>query len=325
MRKRKIGYRIAFVMLGLCLIALTFLMFVLPAAKAGKAPELTVRSTPELIQRGKYLANHVAICMDCHSSRDWSRYSGPPIAGTFGAGGEVFNRDMGFPGVFYSKNITPAHLRDWSDGDILHAFTAGVNKQGKALFPIMPYLYYNKMDPEDAYAIIAYLRTLNPIDKTVPDRVVDFPMDLIINTIPLKTDLRPKPPKSDIIAYGGYLTMVAGCAECHTREKNGQIVQSLRFGGGRAFKMPDGILYSANITPDPVNGIGKWTASDFVKKFKFYADMAALGKLKPGDKNTVMPWSMYSGMDTTDLQAIYAYLHSIKPIRLSNSAEVAGL
>jgi cytochrome c553 len=325
MRKKRLGYKIILVVIGLCVLALLFLEIALPAAKAGKAPALSVKVTPDVVQRGAYLANHVAVCMDCHSARDWSRYSGPPVAGTFGQGGEVFNQDMGFPGVFYSRNITPAHLKDWTDGEILHAFTAGVNKEGKALFPIMPYPYYNKMAPGDAYAIIAYLRTLTPINKAVPDRVVDFPMNLIINSIPMATDLQPMPPKTDKKAYGGYLTMMAGCAECHTRANKGQIIEELRFAGGRTFKMPEGLLYSANITPDTLTGIGKWTEADFVNKFKFYSDSAALGQLKRGDKNTLMPWSMYAGMDTTDLQAIYAYLHSIKPIRLSNLAKVSGL
>src|SRR5687768_8942224 len=73
----------------------------------GDAPDLQVQRTPERIERGKYLANAVAVCMDCHSTRDWSKFSGPIKPGTFGQGGERFDHSMGFPGIYYSKNITP--------------------------------------------------------------------------------------------------------------------------------------------------------------------------------------------------------------------------
>ena len=46
--------------------------------------------TKERIERGKYLANKVMVCVDCHSKRDWSKYSGPIVPGTEGMGGEVF-------------------------------------------------------------------------------------------------------------------------------------------------------------------------------------------------------------------------------------------
>ncbi len=39
----------------------------------GPAPDLDVGDSPELIARGEYLANHVTVCMDCHSTRDWDK------------------------------------------------------------------------------------------------------------------------------------------------------------------------------------------------------------------------------------------------------------
>lgn len=61
----------------------------------GKAPVITVTSSPERIENGRYLANHVTVCMDCHSSRDWTLFAGPMKKDGFGAGGEVFNEEMG--------------------------------------------------------------------------------------------------------------------------------------------------------------------------------------------------------------------------------------
>src|SRR5688572_18864680 len=73
----------------------------------GPPPEMTIERTPERIERGKYLANSVTICMDCHSTRDWSRFAGPMLPDSLGGGGEVFDQNMGFPGKFVAANITP--------------------------------------------------------------------------------------------------------------------------------------------------------------------------------------------------------------------------
>ena len=50
----------------------------------GDAPDLHIAITPERVQHGDYLANHVSLCMDCHSTRDWERFSGPLVTGTNG-------------------------------------------------------------------------------------------------------------------------------------------------------------------------------------------------------------------------------------------------
>lgn len=311
--KRARKFNFWFLSIAAVIIAISLVLYYLPIIRtrdtklSAKLPQVT----PEVIARGAYLANHVTICMDCHGERDWTRYSGPPVKGTAGTGGEVFNQQMGFPGVFYAKNITPGHLANWTDDQVLRAFTTGVKPDGEVLFPVMPYPYYRHLDPTDAAAIIAYIRTLKPSAKQSPPRSIDFPMNLLLRLIPQPADFKPMPPKTDRVAYGGYLTTIAGCAECHTPATHGHIDQARLFAGGRLFKMPSGDLYSSNITPDSTTGIGQWTEHNFVAKFKFYADTANLGQMRPGDQNTIMPWSMYSGMDSTDLAAIYAYLRSL--------------
>ncbi len=279
----------------------------------GDAPDLHIAITPERVQHGDYLANHVSLCMDCHSTRDWKRFSGPLVTGTNGKGGEFFNEDMGFPGKFYAKNITPANIKDWTDGEIFRTITTGVDKWGNALFPVMPYHYYGKMDKEDIYDIIAYIRSLPPIENATPDREVDFPMNFIVNTIPSKAALVEKPSKSDTIKYGAYLTNAAACMECHTPVKKGQIIPELAFSGGRVFKMPNGEVHSANISPDKVSGIGNWTAEQFVTRFKTFTDPANTPLLGTDEINTIMPWAMLGGMDTSDLRSIFAYLQTVKP------------
>ncbi|MEO8962030.1 MAG: cytochrome C, partial [Ginsengibacter sp.] len=270
----------------------SYVKFGLP--DVGAAPDLHVTATPERVQHGNYLANHVTLCMDCHSTRDWKRFSGPMIPGTNGKGGEFFNKDMGFPGEFYSKNITPANLKDWTDGEIFRAITTGVDKWGNGLFPVMPYHNYGKMDKEDIYDIIAYIRSLPPITNKTPDHRVDFPMNFILNTIPAKASFTEEPPKSDTLKYGAYLTNAAACMECHTPVNKGQVIPDMAFSGGRVFKMPNGEVHSANITPDKVSGIGNWTAEEFVARFKVFADTANTPIIASGEVNTIMPWEMFA-------------------------------
>ncbi|MEO6836760.1 MAG: cytochrome C [Ginsengibacter sp.] len=291
---------------------LSYVKFALP--NVGAAPDLHIAITPERVQHGEYLANHVSLCMDCHSTRDWSKYSGPMTPGTNGKGGELFNEKLGFPGTFYSKNITPANIKDWTDGEIFRTITTGEDKFGNALFPVMPYHYYGKMDKEDIYDIIAYIRSLPPIENSVPDRKIDFPMNFIVNTIPAKASFVVKPPKSDTIKYGAYMVNAAACMECHTPVKKGQVIPELAFSGGRDFHMPNGVVNSANITSDKVTGIGGWTAEQFVARFKAYENPANVRKMGATDVNTIMPWTMLGGMDTSDLRSIYAYLQTLKPI-----------
>ena len=309
---KKILLTILVILIVFILGAVSYIIIALPNVQP--SPKLSIIYSPERIARGEYLANHVTICMDCHSTRDWSRFAGPVIPGTLGKGGELFDETAGFPGVFYSKNITPDHLAKWTDGEIYRAITTGVSKNGDPLFPVMPYAYYGKLEREDIYSIIAYLRTLDPIINESPEHKVNFPMNFILNTIPKDGIPYTKPPKTDTLAYGLYMVNAAACMECHTPVKRGKIIEEKAFTGGREFKMPNGWLRSANITPDMETGIGSWTADIFIKRFQAYKDSDKLPKISKNQINTIMPWVMYGGMDSTDLLAIYKYLVSLKPV-----------
>lgn len=311
--KRKHCFKWWLLSIGALIIILLLFLYYLPLLRtsAVRMPILKLTDSSKLLHRGAYLANHVAVCMDCHSERDWSRYSGPLVPGTEGGGGEIFNREMGFPGTFYSKNITPTHLGTWTDDELLTAVTTGVKPNGEILFPVMPYPYYRHLDPEDAVAIIAYIRTLAPKLTEVPERTIDFPMQLLMRLVPRSTAFKPKPARNDRVAYGKYLATIAGCAECHSPVEKGQVIQDQLYAGGRLFKMPAGDLYSPNLTADSATGLGLWSEQAFINRFKFFADSANLRTVGPRDQNTIMPWSMYSGMDTADLGAIYAYLRSL--------------
>ena len=279
----------------------------------GPAPTIKVAMTSEAIARGYYLTNHVVACIYCHSKQEDTKMWYPVIPGTEGAGGRIFPG----PGVYYAANLTPYHLGTWTDVEILRAFTTGVNKDGKALFPIMPYLSFGKMDENDAMAIVAYLRTLKPIENDVPASHSKFPMNLIEGTIPTKAQFEQRPDKADVVRYGAYLANLANCIECHTvRGSFGSRKKGSEFSGGQEFPLPTGgTIRSANLTPDIKTGIGAWTKETFVARFKAFDNQAAANsKAARNSYNSIMPWLSFAGMTDEDLGAIYAYLRSVKPI-----------
>lgn len=143
----------------------SYLKFMLP--DAGPAPDITIEPTEERIERGEYLANAVMVCVDCHSMRDFTKYADPVTGARFAGGGEEFTKELGAPGDFYAPNLTPYNLKDWTDDEIYRAITAGVSKDGRALFPGMPYHLYGQASKEDIYAVIAYLRTLEPVENQI--------------------------------------------------------------------------------------------------------------------------------------------------------------
>tara|TARA_R110000868_G_scaffold383578_8_gene650695 strand:+ start:8195 stop:9187 length:993 start_codon:yes stop_codon:yes gene_type:complete len=286
------------------------------------APNLTIELTPERIERGEFLANNVYVCMDCHTDRDYSRFGLVVDEATLGKGGNLFGRENGFPGDYYAKNLTPYHLGEWTDGEIFRAVTTGVSKDGHALFPIMPYTNYRRVDKEDIYDIIAYLRTLESIEHDVPASSSAFPMNFIINTIPSEPEFIEKPDISDRIAYGKYLTIAGSCADCHTPiDGQGTPLPGMDFAGGMDFNIPTGgTVFSANITPHETTGIGAWTEEMFIARFKQFQDSTNIinsALVEPGTFNTEMPWRYYSKMSEEDLGAIFAYLQTLEPVEHS--------
>ena len=313
--KRKF-LRILLILIGIILVAIGGLLAYVKTSlpNVGDAPDLKVEATPERIERGKYLANYVMLCIDCHSTRDWNIFSGPLVAGSEGMGGEVFDQQFGFPGRYVAPNITPYGLKDWTDGEIFRAITSGVSKDGRPLFPIMPHPNFGQTDSLDIISVIAYIRTLQPIEHNVDESKSDFPMNFIIHTIPQKAKFSPTPDKSNKVAYGGHLVNKSLCANCHTKFEKGKFIGE-PFEGGREFPMPDGsILRSANLTPHQT-GIGAWTEEMFIQKFKLYADSSYVPR-KPEELGyqTFMPWTMYAQMTEEDLSSMYAYFQSLTPI-----------
>jgi mono/diheme cytochrome c family protein len=284
-------------------------------------PPTSVRlpSTPEVVARGKYLFTHVAVCADCHSRRDWSKFAGPIDPSTLGVGGEEFAPELipTLPGRLYGRNLTPAAIGNWTDGEIVRAITSGVTKDGRPLFPTMPYLNFGGAARDDIEAIVAYMRTLTPVPNRVPEREVSQLRHLMARTLPQPARFRHRPPASDKVAYGGYLANLAGCRDCHTPvDEHGDPRSGMDFAGGFEFRFPGGgSVRAANITPDADTGIGNMSEQIFVNRFKLYERIPDRVLTREQQRiQTVMPWKLFAGMTRDDLSAIYAYLRQRKPV-----------
>lgn len=296
---------------GMLLYVKTFL------PNVGAAPDLNLKYTPEMIERGRYLAGSVMGCIDCHAQRDFSYFAGPVIESTRGQGGEFWDENLNFPGKMYAPNITPANLGTWTDGEIFRAITGGVDRDGNALFPIMPYHQYGKLPKEDIYAVIAYIRTLEPVEKDFPARELDFPLNFIVNLMPAKPTHHLESSSNDPVKRGEYLITAAACYDCHTPMEKGRYIEEMAYAGGADFRFANGdIVRAANITPDGETGIGNWTEEMFLSRFKAYADSAYVPKkATKGEFNTFMPWEYYSNLKEEDLKAMFAYLKSLEPMK----------
>jgi hypothetical protein len=292
---------------------LGYLFYAFPKVPA--AGEYRIEATPERLARGKYLNDHVLGCTTCHSERDWTRFSGPVKPDTIGIGGQVFA--LGPAGTLYSKNITPAAIGSWSDGELLRSVTAGVSRDGTPLFPLMPYPHFGVMADDDIHAVLAYVRSLKAIENlNIPERDLNFPLNLIVRTIPEPAAPGTRPPVTDKLAYGRYMLRSALCGDCHTPiDDQGTPLPGMDFAGGMEFVETGYRSRSANITPDADTGIGTWTEQQFIDRFKSFEGVPppVLSETERR-QNTTMPWTAYAGMTREDLGAIYAALRAQKPV-----------
>ena len=279
----------------------------LPASRP--APDVKAPTSPEALARGKYIVEHNAGCLACHSKIDESQPGDAVQVGTEG-GGRDFGNLPGFPGHIRSPNITPDKehgIGNWTDGEVLRALREGVDKNGRPLFPIMPYLHYaNRFSDDDALAVVGYLRTLKPLPTDPGPMEVNFPVSMFSRAAPRPLAQPAGPEPTDPTARGKWLIEVGSCIECHTQMDKGQPIPGMEFAGGAKFPTPRGDLYTPNITSDQATGIGSYTDDDLMRVF-------SEGKGKDGRTLYVMPWSFLKGMTDEDKHALIAGLRAIPP------------
>lgn len=118
------------------------------------------------VERGKYLVTIMG-CGDCHTP---GNFLGKPDFSKNLAGSDVGFAIPGL-GAFFGRNLTPdkkTGLGDWTAEQIIVALTTGIRPDGRRLAPVMPSMDFAALEPKDADAIAAYLKSLPPIENAVP-------------------------------------------------------------------------------------------------------------------------------------------------------------
>jgi len=276
-------------LLGLLVLAFVVL-YLIGTAKINKKYRVPVETVsiptdPESIQRGEHLAT-IHICTRCH---------------TESLSGELYFVAPGLVSI-PSPNLTAGIGgigRDYTDEDWVRAIRHGVGRNGKAIF-IMPSNAYYYMSDEDLGALIAYMKSLPPVDKELPGKRIEpigrlmmalgmfppFPVDQIDHA--KRPTAGPKPGVT--VAYGEYLART--CKECHGEKLNGKPL------GPPGQEVP---------TPNLTSGgdLGSWTEQDFFNTLR--TGTTPSGRLLRDD----MPWKYFGKMSDDELKAVWIYLQSL--------------
>ena len=270
-----------------------------------KKPEPAPGPDPTLVARGAYLVKAGA-CLVCHTAMG---PTGPDLA-NMGAGGLEMKEKFG---TWRSPNITPdkaTGIGGWTDEQIAIAIREGLRPDGAQLTPMMPYMNYNTMTDDDVKAVVAFLRTLKPVEKVVAKSELKM--------APMKA---PKPanaaPGDDPLKHGEYMASIMLCNHCHwtpNKDFTAPAGMDKMFSGGLPMELPPlgtGTLFGANITSDPDAGIGKWTEEQIFSALKTMT--------KPDGKMIQGPMlfmqSMWSQLEDKDLKNVAMFIKKLPPVK----------
>jgi len=285
---------------------INLLLLLLPLTAATVAWADGAHDSTDRIQRGAYLTT-AADCIACHTA--------PGAIGTAAFGG-------GYPlaspfGIIYGTNISSDKeygIGNWSDDEFVRAVREGVGKDGKRLYPAMPYDTFSKMKRGDVLAIKEYLMSLPAVHQAGPKTDLSFPFNQRLGMMFWqwlnldKGELGNQPGKSDQWNRGRYLVeALEHCGTCHTpRNLTMGMDNDLPLSGGDL-----GSWVAYNITPDKKAGIGSWSQQDLVTYLKT-GNLAGKASAS-GGMAEVVEHSLQHLTDA-DLNAIAVYLHSVPPV-----------
>jgi cytochrome c553 len=283
--------------------------------------ELHAPKTPEAVERGRYLANSIAMCVACHSECDEGQ-PGDPVT----PGGELQGRLFpmkGFPGVVRAPNLTPdlqGGLGAWTDGEIVRAMREGVSRDGRPLFPMMPYrMFAETLSDDDALAIVAYLRAQRPSPRNIGHTELRFPISMLVRTAPEPLTAPPAAEPQEELARGRWLLKVGNCHSCHdTHDGRHEPLPGRALAGGDAFPMPDGsTIYAANISSDAATGVGAYSEEDLEHAL-------SEGVSKAGRPLYFMPFTMFRNLTAEDRHALIRALRQERAVLNAVPARAAA-
>lgn len=243
-------------------------------------------------------------CASCHAT------PGQPDRLRLGGGLEMKSPF----GPFYAPNISP-HPRDgigaWTNADLANALMRGVSPSGAHYYPSFPYTSYAGMKADDARHLMAYIRTLAPVEGKARDHALSFPFNIrrtvgvwkfmFFDTAPTRDD----PARGEAWNRGRYLTEALGhCAECHSpRNALGAIVASQRYAGGAE---PGGDGWVPNITQ---RSLKDWTKGEWVQLLQ--EGLTAEGDSVGGSMGSVV--KNLAELPKAEAEAMADYLMTLPP------------
>lgn len=258
---------------------------------------LEIPSDAASLERGRHLVEAVTQCTTCH---------GQDLAGMRIA-------DDPWLGRLYAPNLTPGRggLAERSTTDLVRSIRHGLKPDGTPLL-VMPSQYFYHLTDADLAAIIAWLRALTPVDRSVPTPRVGPAARLAIATgrVPdliAAEQLRPGTPRlpapapAASVAYGAYLVETGGCKVCHHADLSG---------GLHPLALP-GEPPPSDLTPR--GPLAAWSEHDFVQTLR--------KGVTPEGRNLDaewMPWPAIGRMTDLELRAIWRYLHSLPEAALDS-------
>ncbi len=241
------------------------------------------------VARGEHLVRALAKCVDCH---------------TQDLGGGTMIDDPAFA-VLYAPNLTTGRggmLSGYSDAGLERAIRHGIARDGRRLL-VMPSAEYQFLSDDDVGAIIAYLRTVAPVDRDpVPTKIGPIARALHAKgDLPLFADVGvrhaeesvPSVPIDSTVEYGKYLGEI-GCSGCH----------GATYGGGKIPGTPPDWPPPSNLTP---TGIGHYSFADFQRALR--------EGVRPDGSNLhpLMPIPATKLMTELEFTALWKYLRTLEP------------
>ena len=258
------------------------------------------RAESDLVKRGDYLVNGILACGNCHTPKG---PNGDVVEKSFSGGGSWDEP----PFKVSASNITQdkeTGIGNWSDADIKKLMRTGETPKGVQTAMIMPTGFYHIMTEHDLDAVVAYLRTITPINSKVPDPIYKMPQ--VENVLPGGEKPFTESVMSDSVKKGFYLATIAHCMACHTpMGPRGREFTTKLGSGGFEFRGPWGVSVSSNITQSKTNGIGGWTDAE-IKRAITQGISRDGSHLKPP-----MGFHYYATVSPDDLDAVVAYLRTV--------------
>jgi len=251
------------------------------------------------VERGKMLV--MSSCAGCHYDPSTKALTGMQYMETPKIAGKMFSANL-----THSK-ISP--FGKYNDAEFAYLLRTGIARDGH----FIPYMLRPNMSDEDISAILAFLRSDDPVvqandhvaGKTHLNLIGKMGKPFLGKPLPYQAHIA-SPDKNDAVAYGRYLVDNIGCYHCHSA---GRKLDEMHPGktkgymaGGRKFKMPNQTVKGANITMDKATGIGNFSKEDFRN---------AVLHAKDKDGSKLAPPMEAFPMTDKEADAIFAYIQTL--------------